>query len=105
MAMVLSVPGNASDVAGVPGNNKYVIKVATFSSTYADAALTATQLGLESVHIVIAQSESVGYVAQYDYTNEELHLYYADYDASADGALVKASGTTAVTVRILAFGR
>ena len=46
MAMVLSVPGNASDMAGVPGNNKYVIKTATFSGTYAGASLTATDLGV-----------------------------------------------------------
>jgi len=102
MAMVLSVPGNASDVAGVPGNNKYVIKLATFSGTYAGAELTATQLGLESVHIVIAQSESGGYVAQYDYTNETLDLFEAGDNGAA---LDEASGTVVAVVRILAYGR
>ena len=34
MALTLSVPGNASDVAGVPGNNKYVIKRIKFDSSY-----------------------------------------------------------------------
>ena len=102
MAMVLSVPGNASDMAGVPGNNKYVIKTATFSGTYAGASLTATDLGLESIHILIAQSESSGYVAQYDYTNATLDLFEAGADAAA---LDEASGTVAAVVRIIAYGR
>ena len=102
MGMVLSVPGNTMDVAGVPGNNKYVIKTATFSGTYAGASLTATDLGLESIHILIAQSESGGYVAQYDYTNATLDLF----EAGADGAaLDEASGTVAAVVRIIAYGR
>ena len=102
MAMTLSVPGNASDMAGVPGNNKYVIKTATFSGSYAGASLTAEDLGLEQIHILIPQSESGGYVAQYDYGNATLDLF----EAGADGAaLDEASGTVAAAVRIIAFGR
>ena len=103
MAMTLSVPGNASDMAGVPGNNKYVIKTATFSGSYsAGAALTAETLGLEQIHILIAQSESGGYVAQYDYGNATLDLF----EAGADGAAVdEAAGTVTAVVRIIAFGR
>ena len=82
MAMVLSTPGNASDVAGVPGNKKYVVKTATFSGTYAGASLTATDLGMAQIHIVICSSDSSGgansgYVPQYDYSNGTLDLYVA----------------------------
>ena len=107
MAMTLTVPGNASDMAGVPGNNKYVIKTATFAGTYAGASLTPTMLGLEQIHIVICSNEASGgansaYIAQYDYTNETLDLYVASGDGNA---LEEASGTVAEVVRIIAFGR
>ena len=48
MALTIATPGNASDMVGVPGNNKYVIKTCTFDSSYATGgeALTATTLGL-----------------------------------------------------------
>jgi len=107
MAMTLTVPGNASDVAGVPGNNKYVIKTATFAGTYAGAPLTPTMLGLEQIHIVICSNEASGgadsaYVAQYDYTNETLDLYVS---AGNGVALEEAAGTVSEVVRIIAFGR
>tara|TARA_Y100001951_G_C11107663_1_gene165646 strand:+ start:18 stop:326 length:309 start_codon:yes stop_codon:yes gene_type:complete len=102
MAMAITVPGNASDMAGVPGNNKYVIKTCTFSGSYASGSLTATMLGLESVHIVICQSESSGYVAQYNYSTEVIELYEAGADAAA---LDVATGSPAVAVRVIAFGR
>ena len=53
MAFAITVPGNASDMVGVPGNNKYVIKTCTFTGSYAAGALTATQLGLEQIHMLI----------------------------------------------------
>ena len=50
MALTITTPGNASDMAGVPGNNKYVIKRIQFDDSYESGgeALTATTLGLES---------------------------------------------------------
>ena len=105
MALTISVPGNASDMTGVPGNNKYVIKRVKFDSSYASngESLTATQLGLEQIHMLIAQCESNGLVAQYDYTNATLDLY----EAGADGAPLDEGNTAAgtVVVRIMAFGR
>ncbi len=107
MALTIATPGNASDMVGVPGNNNYVIKTATFDSSYATGgeALTATTLGLESIHIVLLSMENSGYVAQYDYTNSKIALY----EAGADGAILDevGSGTnvSAVVVRVLAFGR
>ena len=103
MAFAITVPGNASDVVGVPGNNKYVIKTCTFTGTYAAGSLTAIDLGLEQIHILIAQCESIGLVAQYDYTNATLDLY----EAGADTAVLDEGyqGSQTVVVRVMAFGR
>ena len=107
MALTVSTPGNASDVVGVPGNNKYVIKTCTFDDSYATGgeSLTATTLGLESLHILLLSIENSGYVAQYEYTNSKIALY----EAGADGAILDEVGNTtdvsAVVVRVLAFGR
>ena len=107
MALTITVPGNASDMAGVPGNNKYVIKTITFSGTYAGAAISAADIGLEQIHIMLCASEADGgansaYVPQYDYTNGTLDLYVASGDGNA---LEEAAGTVAEAVRIIAFGR
>jgi len=108
MALTITVPGNASDVAGVPGNNKYIIKRIQFDSTYLTGgeSLTAAQLGLESLHIVIVDVEDSGFVAQYDYAGSKVALYSAGADAE-DGLDEVASNTdvSAVYARVLAFGR
>lgn len=107
MALTVATPGNASDVAGVPGNNKYVIKTVTFDSSYATGgeALTAVTLGLESVHIVLLSMENSGYVAQYDYTNSKVALYEAGADGAILDEVANTTDVSAVVVRVLAFGR
>ena len=108
MALTVTVPGNAMDVAGVPGNNKYVIKRIQFDSSYASGgeSLTATTLGLESVHIVIVDVEDSGFVGQYDYANSTVALYSAGADAE-DGLdeVANTTNVSAVYARVLAFGR
>ena len=106
MAFAIATPSNASDVPGVPGNNKYVIKECTFTGTYAAGSLTAADLGLETIHMVIAQVDSpgtLGLVAQYDYANATLDLY----ESGANGAPLDEgfSGSITCVVRIMAFGR
>ncbi len=103
MGFSIAQTGTASDMGGVPGDCRYVFKTATFTSTYAAGSMTATDLGLEEIFIVICEAESVGLVAQYDYTNATLDLY----EAGADGAVLDEGNTagSTVTVRILAFGR
>ena len=107
MVLAITVPGNASDMAGVPGNNKYVIKRIQFDSSYASGgeALTPTTLGLESLHIMICESEDSGYVAQYDYSGEKLAVYEAGADAAALDEVASTTDLSALYVRILAFGR
>jgi len=107
MALTITVPGNASDMAGVPGNNKYVIKRIKFDSSYATngESLTATTLGLESLHVMFISMEKSGYVAQYDYANEKVVLYEAGADGAILDEVANTTDVSAVYVRILAFGR
>lgn len=107
MALTITVPGNASDMTGVPGNNKYVIKTCTFDSSYATGgeALTAATLGLESIHFVALSMENSGYVPQYDYTNAKIALYEAGADGAILDEVASATDVSAVKVRVLAFGR
>ena len=107
MALTRSVPGNASDVVGVPGNNKYIIKRIQFDSSYETngESLTATQLGLESIHMVIIETESSGYVAQYDYTNSKVEVYEAGGDDAALDEVANTTDLSALYARVLAFGR
>ena len=108
MALTITTPGNASDVAGVPGNNKYVIKRIQFDSSYASGgeSLTATQLGFEALHMVIVDVEDSGFVGQYDYSGEKVAVYSAGADAE-DGLdeVANTTNVSAVYARILAFGR
>jgi len=110
MAITVTVPGNASDTAGVPGNNKYVVKTVTFAAgAPGTGSLTATMLGLEQIHMVIASPNGAGgnqndYVCLYDYTNSTLDLYVGGGDNTKleeeDSNLA-----AAYEVRVLAFGR
>ena len=106
MALTITTPGNAMDVVGVPGNNKYVIKRIQFDSSYATGgeALTATTLGFENLHIMLCSSEDNGYIAHYDYSGEKLALYEAGADAAALDEVANTTNVSAVYVRILAFG-
>ena len=106
MALTISTPSNAMDVVGVPGNNKYVIKRILFDSSYATGgeSLTPTQLGFDSLHIMLTSSEDNGYVAEYDYSGEKLVLYEAGADGAALDEVANTTDVSAVYVRILAFG-
>jgi hypothetical protein len=106
MALTISTPSNAMDVAGVPGNNKYVIKRILFDSSYATGgeSLTPTQLGFDSLHIMLTSSEDNGYVAEYDYSGEKLVLYEAGADGAALDEVADTTDVSSVYVRILTFG-
>lgn len=90
------------------GSRTAVVADITGDSSYAASgeSLTAADLGLGRVDVVIPDGSASGYTFKYDYNNAKLIAYFADYDAGADGALIDA-GTedlSSVTVRILAIG-
>tara|TARA_R100001015_G_C4620714_1_gene177729 strand:- start:1544 stop:1867 length:324 start_codon:yes stop_codon:yes gene_type:complete len=107
MAITITNPGSSADVPGVQGNIKYVIKDITFDDSYPTGGegLSATQLGLEEVYIVLISQKSDGYVVQYDYSNEKLEIY----EAGADGAALDELGNTAdasgIAIRLIAYGK
>ena len=107
MAITITNPGSSSPGVGVPGNVKYVIKDITFDDSYPTGGegLSATQLGLEEVYIVLISQKSDGYVVQYDYSNEKLEIY----EAGADGAALDELGNTAdasgIAIRLIAYGK
>lgn len=91
------------------GKKRQVVTEVTMDSSYPTGgeAITAAQLGLSVVDVVTC-STNTGHIAQYDKTNAKIKLYYADYDAVADGALIQVPNTTdvsTVVVTCVAFGK
>ena len=92
------------------GALKYKVFTIAFDASYATGgeSLDPTDFGIVELVDIRIQSTS-GYVFEYDYTNEKVLAYYADYNAGADGALIQVPGTTnlaAVTgVRVTILGR
>ena len=107
MALTITNPGSSSDVTGVPGNIKYVIKDITFDDSYPTGgeSFTATQMGLEELYIVLISQKSDGYVVQYDYTNEKLEIYEASADGAALDELGNAADASGIAIRIIAYGK
>ena len=71
-------------------------------------AITANQMGLNSLDFVIAANATGGFVARFDEANMKILMYYADYDAVADGALIQVPNETDIAtadVYITAVGR
>jgi len=91
------------------GNKRVRTVDIAFDSSYPTGgeSLTASDLGLSVVDLVIPSPKS-GYVFEYDYTNSKIKAYYADYDATSDGALIEVANTTDLSgvtgVRLLAMG-
>ena len=63
---------------------------------------------IPNVQFVLIEPKA-GYISQYDYANKKVIVYYADYDASADGALIQVPDNTDIitayaSVSFLAWG-
>ncbi len=91
------------------GKKRQAVTLITMDASYPTGgeAVTAAQLGLATVDVAMCTSNT-GHVAQYDKANAKIKLYYADYDAVADGALIEVPNTTdvsAVVVTVMAFGK
>jgi len=55
--------------------------------------------------MVIVQAEStLGYVAQYDYTNEKIEVYEAGADGAALDEVANTTNLSSLYVRVLAYG-
>ena len=108
MALTITTPGAASEGAAIAGGtpSKFTIKRIQFDSSYPTGgeALTAGDLGFTAIHAVMIDTDTSGYVAQYDYSNEKDEVY----EAGADGAALDEVGNTtdlsAVYIRVVAYG-
>ena len=107
MALTISNPSNARDNTGVPGDMRYTIKTITFDNSYPTGgeSISAADVGLESIALVLLSPDHNGYVAQFDYSNSKISLW----EAGADGAALDEFGNTgdasAVVVRAMFYGR
>ena len=96
-------------VKTVFGNKRVRVHDVDFDSSYPTGgeSLTASDLGLNKVEFLIAESKS-GYTFEYDYTNSKLLAYYVDNNAAADSAQIQVPNTTDLSsvtnVRVFAFG-
>lgn len=91
------------------GKKRQTVTEVALDSSYPTGgeAITAAQLGLSFVDAALCSS-STGHIARYDKTNAKIKMFYADYDAVADGALIEVPNTTdlsAVTVTVVAYGK
>lgn len=75
--------------------------------TYATGGVALDLTGKIKTAKFVSIEPGSGYVCVYDYTNKKVKVYYADYDAVADGVLIEVADDTdlsAVTCRFLAVG-
>tara|TARA_R100001082_G_scaffold23708_2_gene11581 strand:+ start:1168 stop:1500 length:333 start_codon:yes stop_codon:yes gene_type:complete len=108
MALSITTPSGAHTGPAVSGGtpSKFTIKRIQFDDSYPTGgeSLTAGDLGFTDIHAVMIDTETSGYVAQYDYSNEKVEVY----EAGADGAALDEVGNTAdlsaVYIRVVAFG-
>ena len=108
MALTLTTPSGAHTGAAIHGGtaSKYTIKRIQFDSSYASGgeSLTPGDLGFTALHMVIADAEDSGYVAQYDYSGEKLAIYEAGADAAALDEVGNTTDLSALYIRVLAYG-
>ena len=81
--------------AYVIGNVRMVIGSFTMSNSYAAGGDTVNNKLIPLKRILkIFLSPKSGYIPEYDLANNKVKVYYADYDAAADGALIEVAATT-----------
>ena len=107
MALTISNPTNARDTTGVPGDMKYVIKTITCDSSYPTGgeAISATEVGLESIALVLLSPDHNGYVAQFDYTNSKISLWEAGANDAALAEFANTGISSSVVVSAIFYGR
>ena len=108
MAITITTPSGAHTGAAISGGTacKFTIKRILFDDSYPTGgeSVTAGDLGFTAIHMVVCDTESSGYVAQYDYSNEKIEIYEAGADAAALDEVANTTDLSAVYVRVLAYG-
>lgn len=93
MALVVTI-GSKSRIEGQFGPKTLVRGTIAFDNSYPTngEALLLTQIGL-SVVDQMKLFPYKGYTPEWDGTNKKIKMFYADYDANADGALIEVADT------------
>ena len=108
MAITITTPSGAHTGAAISGGtaSKFTIKRIQFDDSYPTGgeSVSAGDLGFTAIHMVVCDTESSGYVAQYDYTNGKIEIYEAGADAAALDEVANTTDLSAVYVRVLAYG-
>lgn len=94
-----------------PGGNRMKIAQGTLTATgnYATGGYALDLSGkIPNLQGVVIEPKA-GYVSEYLYSTKKVKVYYADYDAGADGALIEVADNTDITtpyvsVRYFAWG-
>lgn len=99
MAVTYSITGFLSG-----GNESGSYGTITLDASYPTGgeAITARGVGLGIITSLDLEGDD-GYVPHWDSTNDKIIMYYADYDAVADGALIQVADTTDLSAVILKF--
>lgn len=93
----------------ISGSFAFDASYPTNGESFVDSASNkiAAFLPKGQVKLVLFEQKA-GYVFEYDYTNDKVKAYYADYNAAADGALIEVPNTTDLSaltdVRWIAWG-
>ncbi|MCG3177381.1 MAG: hypothetical protein MOGMAGMI_02355 [Candidatus Omnitrophica bacterium] len=104
MALVATI-GSKSRVQGQFGPKTVVRGTLAFDNAYPTNGETVllSQVGLSTVD-QMKLFPYVGYVGEWDGVNKKVKLFYADYDANADGPLIEvAANANAVAVSAMPF--
>ena len=108
MALSITTPGAASTGPAISGGtpSKFNIKRIQFDDSYPTGgeSLTAGDLGFTDIHAVMIDTETSGYVAQYDYSNSKVEVYEAGADGAALDEVANTTDLSAVYIRVVAFG-
>lgn len=96
--MALKATPSLTDTARVEGQFGPVSQkngTLAFDSSYPTngEAVLASQIGLSTINQLDILPMN-GYVFQYVAATAKIKVYYADYDANADGALIEVANTT-----------
>lgn len=81
------------------GTVRAVYMEITLDSSYPTGG-EAVDVGLDRIWSAHLESDD-GYIFKYDYANDKILAYYADYDAVADGALIEVADTTDLSAVVI----
>jgi len=99
---------NEKIIAQCRSSLRIVTGTIAFSASYPTGGETFDLSNkVPKLKVVLIENKS-GYIFEYDYANKKVKVYYCDYDAAGDGALIEVANATDLSaltgVRFMAIG-